>query len=534
MKLTLVTIHIENSPQAFPLAGAVLAANVRTDTETALLDLYLDDTVKNSVDRILYTEPDIVGFSVYLWNTDKVFEIAESLKKVKPGISLIAGGPEVTADPQNFDRKHLFTSLFHGEGELTLNDFLSRYAKGLKPEKMYVQKTGLDLPSLSSPFLEGTINLAEYDGILWEFSRGCVFNCSFCFESRGIRRVRSYPFERIKNELETIKKAGVNQIFILDPTFNINTELAKEILRLIRKTVPEIHFTFEIRSEFLDEETAELFADITCSIQIGLQSSDPGVLEKVNRKIDREDFYEKILLLHEAGAVYGFDLIYGLPGDTFEGFCRSLDYALSLRPNHLDIFPLAVLKGTELYGTAGTYGIQYKENNPYTVINTPEFSSKELGKAEKLAQACSVFYNKGEAVSWFFMITRSLDISPSLFLMEFTRFMENRKVSDSADLDSIMELQTSFVSDIFKKASRTEEGAVACDIINWFGTLSLAERNPGISITRSFSRNMENVLDNLESGIDNLDELAFFNSSEPCTVEFYTDETGVCSRIITD
>ncbi len=534
MKLTLVTIHIDDSPQAFPLAGAVLAANIKADTETVLLDLYLHDTVKDSVDRILDTEPDIVGFSVYLWNTDRVFEIAESLRTSSPGISLIAGGPEVTADPQNFDRKNLFTSLFQGEGELILNDFLSRYAKGLKPEKLYVQKTGLDLPSLASPFLEGTIDPAEYDGILWEFSRGCVFNCSFCFESRGIRKVRSYPFERIKSELETIKNAGVNQIFILDPTFNINTGRAKEILRLIRETVPEIHFTFEIRSEFLDEETAELFADITCSIQIGLQSADPGVLKKVNRRIDRDDFYEKILLLHEAGAVYGFDLIYGLPGDTFEGFRRSLDYALSLRPNHLDIFPLAVLKGTELYGTAGDYGIVYRNENPYTVLHTPEFSSEEMGKAEKLAQACSIFYNIGEAVSWFFMLTEALDISPSLFLMEFARFTEGMELTGSPGLDSVMKLQISFVSDIFGRDSRDDEGAVACDIINWFGTLSLAERNPGISIVRNFSRNMENMLENIESGIDNLYELAFFNPPEPCRIEFYMDETGVCSRIITD
>ena len=107
-----------------------------------------------------------------------------------------------------------------------------------------------------------------------------------------------------------------------------------------------------------DAELAGLFASITCSLQIGLQSSDPGVLRGVGRGFDAGDFARRVSLLNQTGAIFGFDLIYGLPGDTLPLFRASLDFALSLYPNHLDIFPLAVLPGTKLYGKAAALGLE--------------------------------------------------------------------------------------------------------------------------------------------------------------------------------
>src|SRR6185369_4234334 len=85
-----------------------------------------------------------------------------------------------------------------------------------------------------------------------------------------------------------------------------------------------------------------------CSLQIGLQSADPLVLKQVGRSFNRDDFSRRVGLLNDSGAVFGFDLIYGLPSDTLNGFCNSIDYAMPLHPTHLDIFPLAVLPGTRL------------------------------------------------------------------------------------------------------------------------------------------------------------------------------------------
>lgn len=510
----------------------MLAANVPEYAEPAVIDLYMDDSPEDQIGIIIRNSPSVIGFSVYLWNVKRVLILAETLNRTHPEIHVIAGGPEVTADPKKFIETGLFNALFTGEGEKNIKVYLEAVKSGGNAGKIYRQTTPLDMESLESPFLNGTINPAEYDGILWEFSRGCIFNCSFCFESRGIKKVRGFKTERIRNELELFKKAGVSQVFVLDPTFNLDRERAKSILRLIKKTAPDIHFTFEIRSEFLDRETAELFSEITCSVQIGLQSADNSVLKNVNRSIDRDDFYEKILLLHEEGAVYGFDLIYGLPGDSYSGFKDSLDFALSLRPNHLDIFPLAVLKGTELYGDAAAFNLKWNRNDPYTVTGTPDFPPEDMKKARKLAEACDLFYNKGEAVPWFHMILDELDIFPSQLLELFVSWKLEKQQIPSGLLE-ISEFIAEFLRDIFKRFDLEKEGKAAGDIVMWMNGTSYLLETPEInSVILNFFLDIAAMADNMEMGIDSLEELSHFSEPGPYRGELIKTGSEVILRII--
>ena len=180
----------------------------------------------------------------------------------------------------------------------TLEDIPGVFLKGAKLNPGKDQQPVMDLNSLPSPFLTGTIDPCRYSGLLWELSRGCPFKCGFCFESRGVAGVRQISLERIRKELELFEEKKVNQVFVLDPTFNSDIKRAKKILRMILKTAPLIHFTFEIRAEFIDSEIAGLFAGVHCSLQVGLQSAHPEVLANVNRTIDTVKYAEKIALLN--------------------------------------------------------------------------------------------------------------------------------------------------------------------------------------------------------------------------------------------
>ncbi|MCP6657823.1 radical SAM protein, partial [Klebsiella pneumoniae] len=91
---------------------------------------------------------------------------------------------------------------------------------------------------------------------------------------------------RIDAELDVIVRSGVPQVFVLDSTFNQDRERAKKVLKMIRARARHVHFHFEVRSEFIDREMAKLFAGITCSLQIGLQSADPKILRRIRRHLD--------------------------------------------------------------------------------------------------------------------------------------------------------------------------------------------------------------------------------------------------------
>lgn len=491
LKLILISIHIKESPQAMPLAASMLKAQldsvpeIKSGLDTSIMDFYTGDTADNIAEIIIMKSPDIIGFSTYLWNRDLTEKICLIIRDKIPHTVLFAGGAEATALPEDLLNSAPFDFIIKGEGELALTEVMIKllknesykdsagvFVKDKPSDSEKNQNPVMDLDTLPSPFLAGVIDIEKYSGVLWELSRGCPFKCSFCFESRGIAGVRQFSLERLQKELELFEAEKVNQVFVLDPTFNRDAKRAKQILRMIHKTAPLIHFTFEVRTEFLDAEMAELFAKINCSLQIGLQSAIPEVLANVNRKINPDKYVEKISLLNTAGVIFGLDLIYGLPGDNLEGFKHSLNYALNLQPNHIDIFPLAVLPGTALYDEAGSYKMNYLKNSPYTLISSPDFSEADMAEAESLKNACNIFYNTGGAAGWMFMVLETLDIEPADLLNDFRDYISIKEINAESSREVISIIQSAFVKELFKKHDMLKLFPVMEDIIKLHGAFN--------------------------------------------------------------
>ncbi len=465
MLIKLVSIHPCPSPQSIPLANAFLKSYaLNCPVLIDLIDYFLGDDAANCASKLEESNPVLIGFSMYLWNRDLICEIATMFRRINPAVKLFCGGPEVTADPGSVIDLGIFDFVIVGEGEVPFLALCQSLAVGGD----YSQIPGVllpgfailppphpitDLDTIPSPFLTGVLDTCVNSGILWQLSRGCSFTCDFCFDSRGVNGVRHFSLERLESELRHFAATGVVQIFVLDSTFNIDPKRAKKILKMIRNIAPDIHFHFEVRNEFIDREMAKLFANIACSLQIGLQSADREVLKLVGRSFDKADFTAKVGLLNDSGAVFGFDLIYGLPGDTLDGFCRSLDYALSLYPNHLDIFPLAVLPGTRLFSRGKSLDMHWDSKPPYIVESTNGFSSSDMVTAAKLAVACDIFYTRGKAVAWFNAVAAILSLKQSILLQKFSCWLidhrgDRKKESDFSDND-VFEMQLLFMKHLF-------------------------------------------------------------------------------------
>ena len=482
-KLICTTLLVETSPQGLPLGAACIASSIKADSRTGdkfsveLIDFSLEDSEivlarkkagDNGVARLLAEKlaakkPDFVCFSVYVWNRLILEQTCLELKKLLPDCVCIAGGPEVTADPLSF---HSFDFMIAGQGERAMVDLLNRQSlHGLSDSKENfptenslsnqtphpVEQKGFafgvqgvyrnenkasagqsnpiiracPLPPdmTASPYLDGTLDVAKYGGALWELARGCPFKCSYCYESKGEKKIAYFPMERLEKEIELFAKKNISQVFVLDPTYNASKERAIKMLKIIEKKAPGMFFYFEARAEFIDRELARAFARIPCCLQIGLQSANPEVLKNVHRTLDKKKFEKNIGFLNEEGVTFGFDLIYGLPGDNFAGFCQSIDFALGLYPNNLELFCLSVLPGTDLHDAAQGFGLEWESQPPYHVLRTPQFGEKDLAKAEKLSLATNLFYTKGRAVAWFNSVLYVLREKPSEFLKSFVEFL---------------------------------------------------------------------------------------------------------------
>jgi radical SAM superfamily enzyme YgiQ (UPF0313 family) len=491
VNIVLPTLHVRRSVQAVPLAAACLAAALPVDArkEVHLLDLFPDQSDEAMAEEILSHSPELVAFPVYLWNREKVLSLARRLKGAQPSLWVLAGGPEATADAENLLREQGLDAVIRGEGEETFREMVQdlERGEGLKPLPGITLRgpqgilsgpdrdSGAVFAAHSSPWLTGVLTPQPGQGVLWETSRGCPFGCDFCFDARGSRGVGHLPPERLEAELDLFVRCGVSQVWILDSTFNFPPERGKSLLRLLAEKAPHIHFHLEAKADFLDRETARLLAGISCSVQIGLQSVRAEVLRNIHRSLDPGGFRQKMHLLSAEGVIFGLDLIYGLPGDDYSGFCESLDFALEFAPNQIDLFPLAVLPGTTLHGNRLRHSLRAQEEPPYEILESATWSPADLARSRRLAAAADIFYNAGRAVGFFSALLRSTGRNPVSFLEEFALWAlgaggvaeEHFLNAESWEAGEVNRLQEAFISQLFEIEGRHDLLPAAMDLIRY-------------------------------------------------------------------
>ena len=489
------TLLIEKSPQALPLGAACIASAIKNSpelnklTEVSLKAFSLEDeAVRKAGDVAAYIAGElfkltngrksIICLSAFVWNIKILVQVAKILRE--HNCITIAGGPEITAHP---DFYKAFDYTVSGEGEISVPNLIKRILKNTssggqeRSEKSdsIIISTSPELSELTSPYLDGIIDPTEYGGALWELARGCPFKCAYCYESKGEKSVRLFPMERIKAELELLAKKKVPQVFVLDPTYNVNKKRAVELLRLIAAKTPNTFYYFEARAELIDRELAREFTRIPCALQIGLQSANEETLRLVNRPFDKKKFVRGLSILNEEGVTFGLDLIYGLPGEYFGSFRDGIDFAISMLPNNLEIFCLSVLPGTDLADKATALGLEYETKPPYHVIKTKELPPQDLERARQLAAACSYFYNAGRAVSWFNPICRLLKLKPSKFFELF--YQKNKSLCEVPDCcncrhEEIEKVQLQFLKSLLAERQQEKYSRLVEDLVRFYGAIS--------------------------------------------------------------
>lgn len=486
------TLLIEKSPQALPLGAACVASAIKHSEATGnLCDVSLKafcledkDFPKDKAAAASYiadnllkkagsTKYAVFCFSCFVWNI-QILAAASKILRDK-GYVCIAGGPEITAHPSFYKD---FDYTVSGEGEVSVPHLIAKIL-GKKSEKSdsVIISPSPDLAVIHSPYLDGIIDPAEYEGALWELARGCPFKCAYCYESKGEKTVRMFPMERIKAELDLFAKKKIPQVFVLDPTYNVNKKRAVELLRLIAQKTPDTFYYFEARAELMDRELAREFTRIPCALQIGLQSANEQTLKLVNRPFDKKKFCKGLSILNEEGITFGLDLIFGLPGENFGSFRDGIDFAISQYPNNLEIFCLSVLPGTDLFDRADSFGLVYESEPPYHVIKTKELSPEDMKRAEKLSKACSYFYNAGRAVPWFNSVCRVLKYKPSrLFELFYDKYSDvcekGCSMSGHESHEEIQKIQLEFLQGEFKSKNLMRYYPAAEDIVKFYGAIS--------------------------------------------------------------
>lgn len=430
MKVILVQLPVPNNRRAnLPLALGYLKAYAEAAALPGLQVELLDAAAQNLggeaflVDAILARDPDLVGISLYTWNSSRSLLLAKALKQQAPELLLLGGGPEINHDGDFVLAAPYFDYLVQGEGEqafiellrqlnsgqrkITSDNFKYAVQRPLPPvlpgnarSQGFIQPTTSPLPSqpllISGPPLND-VNLAPsayltgaLEGHLGRFmsielSRWCPSKCSFCYYGRqDVLRggKRYFDLERIRQELLFGMARGIEQVHFVEANFNTLPHLDR-LYDLLKETKAnrQISFYAEMRGEAITPDQARKLAESNFSIvEVGLQSAVPEVLARVRRKNNLPRLAQGVNNLRGVGIEVFLDLILGLPGETPATFQRSIDWIDRHQLAPFDLFHLQILPGTQLKaeGQAGQHGLRWQAAPPYFVLETAKLSFEQL------------------------------------------------------------------------------------------------------------------------------------------------------------
>jgi len=226
------------------------------------------------------------------------------------------------------------------------------------------------LEEFPSPYLEGYLDSFIERGLapLFETNRGCPFHCTYCaWGVAALSKVRQFPLEKVFAELDYVSQKFTEcpGWIVGDANFGIlprDVEIAQKFRR-IREKNPALHSIVVYESKNTPDrniQIAKLMRDAcggeghqTDNALIALQTLDTVAQEVTKRKnIKLGDVPKKVDLYHADGLGVRTDILSGLPGETLDGHLDTLRKTFDYGFDHIGIYNVILLPGTELEGRA--------------------------------------------------------------------------------------------------------------------------------------------------------------------------------------
>lgn len=359
-----------------------------------------------AVEALTREPPDLVGFSCYLWNVDLSLHLAYLLKRLRPGVEIVFGGPDVGPRGRQILQSHPQVDfVVEGDGEIPFRDLLrQRLAPETRPlasVPSLVYRLGEEIAA--SPPAEEMVDLSllrdlyprppspnelgawYWPHMLYETLRGCPYSCSYCMY--GKQPTNAKDPATAAAEMVALLQRGLN-VEIIDPTFTTYKKRAKQILRLLGEHTYDGWLYFEAYPDSIDEEMAELISKARVHrIGLGFQTVSSAGLKAVRRPKNLQRFERAVELLRAHRIQFYVDLIYGLPGTVKGDFLASIDYLFSLGITDLMTYRLLGLPGSPMMAEVETHGFVFNEFPPYELLASNSFSLQDIIACERFYHA---------------------------------------------------------------------------------------------------------------------------------------------------
>ncbi len=407
MKVLLISINAKY----IHTNNAVRLLKINSSFNPEIMEYTIKDNVKSISEEINSKNADVIGCSVYIWNTN-IFKELFSLLDLKDK-TLVLGGPEVSYDAEYFLRHTPANIIIKGEGEVafekTLHSIHRKTSLHSIPSISYMENDEIhhnpiqeikDLSKIQLPYyLEDDLSHIPNRISYIESSRGCPYKCSYCLSSLE-KTVRFFDIKKVQEAILYLMDKGTKTIKFLDRTFNANKNTLDLLDFIIENNNFKTVFQFEITGDVLDpliithlnqKAPKGLFR-----FEIGIQSTNKQTNLLVDRFQNTEKLFSNIQLIQEGNVIdLHLDLIAGLPLEDLESFKNTFDSVFRLKTKELQLGFLKMLRGTKIRNQSDKYGYVYNEDAPYEIISNNVLSNQEIQEIHLVEHMLELYHNKG-------------------------------------------------------------------------------------------------------------------------------------------
>jgi len=345
----------------------------------------IGNTCKDFFDIIEKEKPEVIAFSVMTGSHPWAVKISGEIKKRYPVISFF-GGPHPTFFPDIIEDPNV-DIICRGEGEGACVDLLNCIDKaesltgipnlwvkdGEKIHKNDVRPLVEDLDTIPFPDRElyhHIKRLADESVKRFITSRGCPFNCSYCFNHkmkdlyRGKGKwVRQRDADAIIEELIDVKsKFTVKTVYFCDDTFVLKNTWTVKFLEKYRDKV-KIPFFCLIRADQMDDKLVNALKEAGCtSVFFGIETGNEELRKKLlHKSVSNAQLEKAANLLHKYKIKFRTYNMIGLPGESLENAFETLKFNIRIKTDFPWCSLYAPYPGTDLAAQAIKTGM-VKEN----------------------------------------------------------------------------------------------------------------------------------------------------------------------------
>lgn len=404
MKICLINPSHEESldPMLDPPLGLLYIASIlrNLNYDISILDLSF---YKRETWNEIIPLADIYGITVYTASYHRALLIRDICKKINPNCRIIVGGPHPSSLTQETSED--FDIVCVGDGEGIIEDIIKYVELSNKlnnnmgfPKIFYGNEKLMNIDDISFPARD-LLPIKDYTRTVYGekatsiiASRGCIYRCNFCQNSKRTEKVR---FRRVDNVIlemkDLISKYNFKAFQFYDDTFTIHPKI-DELLEKMK----ELNIIFRCNGDTRRNryELFEKLYDAGCrEIAFGIESGSQKILDQLNKRVKISQNYLAIIDAKKAGLNVKAFIMVGSPGESWDTVKETVKFMNNAKPQTWTVFNFVPLPGCNIFSNPEKYGIKIITKDYRKYFNIAEQNvggivcETEFMTAEEIAEA---------------------------------------------------------------------------------------------------------------------------------------------------